>query len=47
MWNPMELSLSSGLGRLATLKRIEVLGFEILNHRIGKAELDWMTSTWP
>ncbi|KAG0293307.1 hypothetical protein BGZ96_003026 [Linnemannia gamsii] len=47
MKNSMELSLSSGLGRLASLKRIEVFGFEGLDHRIGEAELDWMATAWP
>jgi hypothetical protein len=47
MENSMELSLSSGLGRLAKLKGIEVFGFEGVDHRIGEAKLDWMATTWP
>ncbi|KAG9062317.1 hypothetical protein KI688_005231 [Linnemannia hyalina] len=47
MENSMELSLSSGLSRLATLRRIEVFGFEGVDHRIGKAELKWMATSWP
>lgn len=43
----MELSLSSGLGRLAALRRIEVFGFEGVDHRIGEAELEWMATSWP
>ncbi|KAF9126189.1 hypothetical protein BGW39_006822, partial [Mortierella sp. 14UC] len=38
----MELSLASGLDRLATLKDLEVFGFEEVDHRIGKPELEWM-----
>ncbi|KAF9093075.1 hypothetical protein BGX29_010115 [Mortierella sp. GBA35] len=43
----MELSLTSGLDRLGTLKDLEVFGFEGVDHRIGKSELDWMTVAWP
>ncbi|KAF9137409.1 hypothetical protein BG015_002732 [Linnemannia schmuckeri] len=45
--NTLELSLESGLGRLAGLKDLEVFGFEGLDHRIGKAELNWMAVNWP
>ncbi|KAG0197760.1 hypothetical protein BGX28_008722 [Mortierella sp. GBA30] len=45
--NTLELSLESGLERLAGLKDLEVFGFEGLDHRIGKAELDWMAVNWP
>ncbi|KAK3835680.1 MAG: hypothetical protein J3R72DRAFT_451065 [Linnemannia gamsii] len=43
----LELSLESGLDRLETLTKLEVFGFESLDHRIGKAELVWMASHWP
>ncbi|KAF9540886.1 hypothetical protein EC957_003633 [Mortierella hygrophila] len=43
----MELSLVSGLGRLGTLKDLEVFGFEGVDHRIGKPELEWMAVYWP
>ncbi|KAG0233929.1 hypothetical protein BGW42_007004 [Actinomortierella wolfii] len=46
-FDTLELSLESGLGRLATLKDLEMFGFECLNHKIGKAELDWMAKSWP
>ncbi|KAF8928673.1 hypothetical protein BGZ47_001483 [Haplosporangium gracile] len=45
--NTLELSLESGLERLAGLKDLEVFDFEGLDHRIGKAELDWMAVNWP
>ncbi|KAG0061194.1 hypothetical protein BGZ89_011670 [Linnemannia elongata] len=43
----MELSLASGLGCLGTLKDLEVFGFEGVDHRIGKPELEWMAINWP
>ncbi|KAF9126180.1 hypothetical protein BGW39_006813 [Mortierella sp. 14UC] len=43
----LELSLESGLDRLGTLTKLEVFGFESVDHRIGKAELVWMASHWP
>ncbi|KAF9922218.1 hypothetical protein FBU30_007704 [Linnemannia zychae] len=43
----MELSLASGLGQLVTLKNLEVFGFEGVDHRIGKPELEWMATHWP
>ncbi|KAG0197336.1 hypothetical protein BGX33_000733, partial [Mortierella sp. NVP41] len=45
--NTMEWSLESGLDRLVTLMNLEVFGFEGSDHRIGKAELDWMAASWP
>ncbi|KAG0226734.1 hypothetical protein BGW41_004087 [Actinomortierella wolfii] len=47
IFDTLELSLKSGLGRLATLKDLEMFGFECLNHKIGTAELDWMAKSWP
>ncbi|KAG0280237.1 hypothetical protein BGZ95_010836 [Linnemannia exigua] len=43
----LELSLESGLDCLDTLTKLEVFGFESLDHRIGKAELAWMATHWP
>ncbi|KAF9108470.1 hypothetical protein BGX29_011726 [Mortierella sp. GBA35] len=43
----LELSLASGLGQLSTLKRLEVFGFESVDHRIDEEELWWMAETWP
>ncbi|KAG0071147.1 hypothetical protein BGZ89_011526 [Linnemannia elongata] len=45
--NTLELSLESGLDQLSTLNDLEVFGFEGLDHRIGKAELEWMAVSWP
>ncbi|KAF9080251.1 hypothetical protein BGX23_002408 [Mortierella sp. AD031] len=46
-FDTLELTLESGLGRLAALKDLEMFGFECVNHRIGRAELDWMAVSWP
>lgn len=43
----MELSLASRLGRLETLKGLEVFEFEGVGHRIGNPELEWMAVNWP
>ncbi|KAG0209241.1 hypothetical protein BGX33_005754 [Mortierella sp. NVP41] len=43
----LELSLVSGLDRLAALADLEKLGVEGVNHRIGRAELEWMAGAWP
>ncbi|KAF9132667.1 hypothetical protein BGW39_011612 [Mortierella sp. 14UC] len=43
----LALTLESGLGRLATLENLEVFGFEGVDHRMGKAEIEWMARTWP
>lgn len=45
--NTLELSLASGLTRLASLTRLEVFGFEGVGHRIGKQELGWIATSWP
>ncbi|KAG0281910.1 hypothetical protein BGZ95_006417 [Linnemannia exigua] len=42
----LELSLASGLKRLAPLTKLEVFGFDGVNHRIGKPELEWMARSW-
>lgn len=46
-FDTLELTLESGLDRLAALTELEMFGFECLNHKIGKAELDWMAKSWP
>ncbi|KAG0265938.1 hypothetical protein BGZ95_003168 [Linnemannia exigua] len=46
-FDTLELSLESGLDRLGALKNLEMFGFECLNHRIGRKELDWMAKSWP
>jgi hypothetical protein len=46
-FDTLEMSLESGLERLAALRDLEMIGFECINHRIGKVELDWMAKSWP
>ncbi|KAF9296930.1 hypothetical protein BGZ74_010096 [Mortierella antarctica] len=46
-FDTLELSLASGLGRLSTLDNMEMIGFECINHRIGREELAWMAKNWP
>ncbi|KAF9904865.1 hypothetical protein EC991_002295, partial [Linnemannia zychae] len=46
-FDTLELSLNSGLDRLGALKDLEMFGFECLNHRIEKKELEWMARSWP
>ncbi|KAI9238436.1 MAG: hypothetical protein BYD32DRAFT_460666 [Podila humilis] len=46
-FDTLELSLASGLGRFGVLKNLEVFGFECMNHRIDRAELEWMAKSWP
>ncbi|KAF9930233.1 hypothetical protein FBU30_000719 [Linnemannia zychae] len=41
------LDLDSGLDRLKTLKELKVFGFEGVDHRIDKPELDWIAMNWP
>ncbi|KAF9328346.1 hypothetical protein BGZ91_001045 [Linnemannia elongata] len=43
----LELSLASGLDRLSTLTKLEVFGFESVDHRIDEEELSWMAEKWP
>ncbi|KAG9072880.1 hypothetical protein KI688_000661 [Linnemannia hyalina] len=40
MFDTLELTLESGLGRSAALKDLEMFGFECINHRVGKAGMD-------
>jgi hypothetical protein len=43
----LELTLASGLGQLRSLKHLEMFGFEAVDHRIEKRELEWMANNWP
>ncbi|KAF9539448.1 hypothetical protein EC957_005407 [Mortierella hygrophila] len=43
----LELSLASGLDLLSTLNKLEVFGFESVDHRIDEEELKWMAEKWP
>ena len=43
----LELSLASGLDQLSTLTKLEVFGFESVDHRIDEEELKWMAEKWP
>ncbi|KAG0280239.1 hypothetical protein BGZ95_010838 [Linnemannia exigua] len=43
----LELTLATGLDRLSALTRLEIFGFEGVNHRIGEQELEWMATHWP
>ncbi|KAF9100686.1 hypothetical protein BGX29_006362 [Mortierella sp. GBA35] len=46
IYETLELSLASGLDLLAPLTKLEVFGFDGVNHKIGKQELEWMARTW-
>ncbi|KAF8941481.1 hypothetical protein BGZ47_007372 [Haplosporangium gracile] len=43
----LELTLASGLDRLAGLKDLETFEFDAVDHRIEEAELAWMATHWP
>ncbi|KAF9100687.1 hypothetical protein BGX29_006363 [Mortierella sp. GBA35] len=43
----LDLTLVSGLGQLETLKELEVFGFEGVDHRMDRTELEWMAVHWP
>ncbi|KAF9334213.1 hypothetical protein BGZ91_010935 [Linnemannia elongata] len=45
--NTLELTLSTGLTHLSGLCHLQVFGFEGVDHRIGKQELEWMAIHWP
>ncbi|KAF9538826.1 hypothetical protein EC957_006174 [Mortierella hygrophila] len=45
--NTLELTLSTGLTYLSELRHLQVFGFEGVDHRIGKQELEWMAIHWP
>ncbi|KAG0379354.1 hypothetical protein BGX24_000770 [Mortierella sp. AD032] len=46
-FDTLEMLLESGLDRLEALRDLEMIGFECINHQIGRAELDWMAKSWP
>ncbi|KAF9905990.1 hypothetical protein EC991_001149 [Linnemannia zychae] len=43
----LELTLESGLDRLSVLGNLEVFGFEGVDFKLGKPELEWMAIHWP
>ncbi|KAF9126179.1 hypothetical protein BGW39_006812 [Mortierella sp. 14UC] len=43
----LQLSLSSGLGRLATLGNLQVFGFEGVDHEMDLLEIEWIAVHWP
>jgi len=43
----LELSLESGLGQLDALKELRMFGFESVDHRLQKKEIEWMANSWP
>lgn len=44
--NTLQLTLATGLDQLSRLHHLEVFGFEGVDHRIGKEELEWMAVHW-
>ncbi|KAG0366930.1 hypothetical protein BGX24_003470 [Mortierella sp. AD032] len=43
----LHLRLGSGLEQLASLKQLEYLGFESMDHRMNTAEIEWMAQQFP
>ncbi|KAF9907761.1 hypothetical protein EC991_010631 [Linnemannia zychae] len=43
----LDLRLASGFNLLETLKDLEVFGFEGVDYRMDRAEMDWMAVNWP
>ncbi|KAI1321461.1 hypothetical protein EDD11_005152 [Mortierella claussenii] len=43
----LELTLKTGLAKLYTLKALECLDVEELNHAIGLEDVQWMVQHWP
>ncbi|KAK3841565.1 MAG: hypothetical protein J3R72DRAFT_153478 [Linnemannia gamsii] len=43
----LELTLKSGLDRLSTMKNLRVFGFEGVDFKLSKLELEWMVDNWP
>ncbi|KAK5797118.1 hypothetical protein F5H01DRAFT_359202 [Linnemannia elongata] len=37
----------TGLEQLATLKKLETIGFKAMDHGLGEAEVRWMSESWP
>ncbi|KAF9326410.1 hypothetical protein BG006_010153 [Podila minutissima] len=46
-FDTLELSLASRLDRLGGLRHLEMIGFERIDHRIGRAEVEWTAKSWP
>lgn len=44
--NTLELSLESGLAELGTLRGLEDLELNYVDHRIGIDEMEWMSQNW-
>ncbi|KAF9154756.1 hypothetical protein BG015_012081 [Linnemannia schmuckeri] len=43
----LHLRLDTGLEQLASLNKLELLGFESMDHRMGEAEIEWIAKTFP
>ncbi|KAG0201819.1 hypothetical protein BGX33_010089, partial [Mortierella sp. NVP41] len=43
----LHLRLDSGLDQLAQLTKLEYLGFESIDHRMGTAEIEWIAKQFP
>ncbi|KAH7052792.1 hypothetical protein BKA57DRAFT_502937 [Linnemannia elongata] len=43
----LHLRLDTGLEQLASLNKLELLGFESMDHRMGEAEIEWIARTFP
>ncbi|KAG0340569.1 hypothetical protein BG000_011697 [Podila horticola] len=41
-WNSLEMTLQSGMDKLATLKELNMLRLRNMNHNLGILELEWM-----
>lgn len=46
-WYSLEMTLESGLDELVSLKELNTLEVEFMNHKIGIPELEWMNEHWP
>jgi len=40
------MTLQSGLDKLANLQKLQMLGIESTNNRIGVLELEWIAEHW-
>jgi hypothetical protein len=45
-WKPMDLRLESGLGKLSTLRALEIIVWAATDQRMGEQEIDWMVEHW-
>ncbi|KAF9912263.1 hypothetical protein EC991_000154 [Linnemannia zychae] len=43
----LHLRLDTGLKQLASLVKLELFGFESIDHRMGSAEIEWIAKTFP